>query len=140
MGQVFDAEGNARQDDVDAVRQALRTQPAQCKPGAPQPARGPPPQPATECPAMKREHRVVVGSSWGTLSPAGQLRWQRLACDYFVAARPAAAAQTVGTPAARTAARVEAAIARPKGRAALGSKLRKLLDRTGTRTKPPRRA
>ena len=45
----------------------------------------------------------VVGVSWGSLSAAGQLRWQRLACDAFT---------------------------KPKG---LGSKLRTLLDKVRRR-------
>ena len=90
MGQVFDEDGVARQGDVDALRQALVAQPAQCKPGAPPPQRGAPLDPAVECPATQHQHGVVVGASWGSLPAAGQLRWQRLACDAFVSTRPTA--------------------------------------------------
>ena len=85
VGQVFDAGGAPKQEDVDILRQALATtQPAQCRAGAPQPPPGPRPNPAVECPALQRQHGVVVGSSWGTLTPAGQMRWQRLTCDEIV--------------------------------------------------------
>lgn len=100
VGQVFDEKGTARQGDVDALRLALIDQPIQCKPGARGSSQsGPPADPAVECLATQRQHSVVVGVSWGSLSAAGQLRWQRLACDAFT---------------------------KPKG---LGSKLRALLNK-----------
>ena len=100
VGQVFDEKGTARQGDVDALRLALVDQPVQCKPGARGSSQsGPPADPAVECRATQRQHSVVVGVSWGSLSAAGQLRWQRLACDAFT---------------------------KPKG---LGSKLRALLNK-----------
>ena len=84
VGQVFDEKGAARQGDVDALRLALLDQPVQCKPGARGSSQsGPPADPALECLATQRQHSVVVGVSWGSLSAAGQLRWQRLACDAF---------------------------------------------------------
>ena len=104
VGQVFDENGGARQGDVDALRQALADQPVQCKPGGRGSSHsGPPADPAAECLATQRQHGVVVGVSWGSLSAAGQLRWQRLACDAFT---------------------------KPKG---LGSKLRTLLDKVRRR-------
>ena len=76
----------------------------QCKPGGRGSSHsGPPADPAAECLATQRQHGVVVGVSWGSLSAAGQLRWQRLACDAFT---------------------------KPKG---LGSKLRTLLDKVRRR-------
>ena len=82
VGQVFDAKGTARQGDVDMLRLALVDQPVQCKPGARGSSQsGPPADPTVECLATQRQHSVVVGVSWGSLSAAGQLRWRRLDCD-----------------------------------------------------------
>jgi hypothetical protein len=84
VGQVFDAEGHGRKNDVDSLLSA--TQPDACKPGgepeAVRRARGPPPPPREdECAQMHTRHGVVVGKTWGTLPAELQMRWQRIACD-----------------------------------------------------------
>lgn len=86
VGQVFDAEGRGRQNDVSALLRAR--QPDACKPGGdPQAARasGATVLPARECAQMQREHGVRVGATWGTLPSHLQTRWQRIACDALVA-------------------------------------------------------
>ena len=92
VGQVFEADGTARQNDVDALLSAA--QPEACRPdGHPEAvrrARGPAPPPREqECATMRARHGVVVGKTWGTLTPEMQLRWQRIACDGLVAAAAA---------------------------------------------------
>ena len=86
VGQVFDAEGNARSNDVQALLTAR--QPDACKPGGDpvaarkeQGMRVPPLPRERECRSMRTQHKVVVGVTWGTLPADLQMRWQRIACD-----------------------------------------------------------
>ena len=84
VGQVFDAKDRGRRNDMDALIHAK--QPDACKPGgdpeAVRRARGPLPPPRDkECDALRTQHGVVVGKTWGTLPAELQTRWQRIACD-----------------------------------------------------------
>ena len=91
IGQVFDAEGHARQNDVAAVLGAEQAD--ACKPGgdpeAVRRSRGARLPREQECAQMRRKHGVVAGASWGTLPAELQVRWQRIACDALaLPARP----------------------------------------------------
>ena len=87
VGQVFNAEGVGRPDDIRALLGA--SQPDACKPGADAEAGRRRLRPEhlpreIECATMRRVHGVRVGVTWGTLPASGQLRWPRLACDTVV--------------------------------------------------------
>jgi len=82
VGQVFDAEGVGRSNDIRALLSAR--QPDACKPGGdPAAVRGPPPTtpPEVECAEMHRQHGVKPGVTWGSLPAKLQTRWARLSCD-----------------------------------------------------------
>ena len=84
VGQVFDADGVPRPDDVQSL--LATAQPPECAPGAPPSPRAftTPAEVAAECRRLKRTHRVVPGVGWGTLPSNLQTRWKRLACDAVV--------------------------------------------------------
>ena len=85
VGQVFDAEGHGRENDVHALLDA--PQPSACKPGGDPEAvrrtqgRQSSPPREQECQQMQKTFGVHVGKTWGSLPERLQLRWQRIACD-----------------------------------------------------------
>lgn len=60
----------------------------------------PPPLPfgAGECVAMRERHGVVIGSSWGSLTPVGQQRWTQLGCDAALRGQPPTRRSDAGGP------------------------------------------
>ncbi|KAL1515320.1 hypothetical protein AB1Y20_001951 [Prymnesium parvum] len=82
VGQVFDAEGNGRPSDVQALLRAK--QPAACAPGGgghPQRTPRDPSAVRDECLQLQSRYGVRPGKSWGTMPQRLQLHWARLACD-----------------------------------------------------------
>jgi len=101
VGQVFDAEDQGRQNDIDALLNAV--QPDACKPG------GDPTlvrksrtaatmKPERECADMRNAYHVRPGVTWGSLPEVLHMRWARLACDGRVAAGSRSAAGVGGAP------------------------------------------